>query len=595
MMRPPDGYSIGGMLVLPILYRKCPVGGVRALGIASLTVRKDRGVRARPEPPETDPIAGRGRGAVIRTTELAVVLVAYVLSARLGLTMAPVSGLATLVWPPTGIALAALLLRGVRLWPVVMLGAVVANIWSGASFGVALGIGIGNTLEAVLAVALLTRVARIHLALDRLVDVVALVALAAILSTTVSATVGVAVLRSAGLALPGHVLETWRVWWVGDALGDLVVAPVILTWAGLPGLTLSLRRALEALALAVAAVGLSCFVFLLGPALDPAPFRQAHVLFPVLIWAAIRFGPRGGTATILLTSVFAVWGTLGGHGPFAGAAPETSLLTLQIFLAVASITVLVLAAASMERVEALNAEQELLAIVSHDMKNPLGALRLGARNLLGQSQAELGPQARKHGEFIARCAQRMESLIRNVLDSATIRTGHLSLVRAPQDLSALLQEAADTFRTLADEKSQLLRLEVPPSLPVEADRERLLQVISNLLANAVKFAPTEGRITIRAWVTEGWVHCSISDDGPGIEADALERVFDPYWSGESTRGTGLGLSIVRGIVQAHGGATFVQSAPGIGTTIGFRLPGGSGEPARRAWMPRMLSRGPGPG
>ena len=549
-------------------------------------------MRARPQAPETDLVAGRARGGVlVWTTELVVVLVAYVLSARLGLTMAPVSGLATLVWPPTGIALAALLLRGVRLWPVVMLGAVVANVWSGAAFGVAIGIGIGNTLEAVLAVVLVTRVARIHLALDRLIDVVALVVLAAILSTTVSATVGVAVLRSAGLALPGHVLETWRVWWVGDALGDLVVAPVILTWSGLTGLTISIRRALEGLALVLAAVGVSCFVFLLGPALDPAPIRQAHVLFPVLIWAAIRFGSRGATAIMLLTSVFAVWGTLGGHGPFAGAAPETSLLTLQIFLGVASITVLVLAAASMERMEALNAEQELLAIVSHDMKNPLGALRLGARNLLGQSQAELGPQARKHGEFIARCAQRMESLIRNVLDAATIRTGHLSLARAPQDLSALIQEAADTFQTLAGEKSQVLRLEIPPSLPVEGDRERILQVLSNLLANAVKFAPTEGRITARAWTTEGWVHCSISDDGPGIEADELERVFDPYWSGEATRGTGLGLSIVKGIVEAHGGATFVESAPRIGTTIGFRLPAASGEVAPRpSWMPRVLSR-----
>jgi len=125
----------------------------------------------------------------------------------------------------------------------------------------------------------------------------------------------------------------------------------------------------------------------------------------------------------------------------------------------------------------------------------------------------------------------MESLIRSLLDAATIRTGHLSLVRAPQDLSALVHEAVDTYRMLAEEKSQVLLVEVPPSLPVDGDRERLLQVLSNLLANAVKFAPGEGTITTRAWGTEGWVHCSVSDDGPGIEPDELERVFDPYWSG----------------------------------------------------------------
>jgi len=142
----------------------------------------------------------------------------------------------------------------------------------------------------------------------------------------------------------------------------------------------------------------------------------------------------------------------------------------------------------------------------------------------------------------------------------------------------------------------MLLVEVPPSLPVDGDRERLLQVLSNLLANAVKFAPREGTITTRAWGTEGWVHCSVSDDGPGIEPDELERVFDPYWSGGSSRGTGLGLSIVKGIVEAHGGATFVQSAPRVGTTIGFRLPGGSGEAATRGvFIRRVLSRRPKPG
>ncbi|HEY3587997.1 MAG TPA: HAMP domain-containing sensor histidine kinase, partial [Myxococcaceae bacterium] len=168
--------------------------------------------------------------------------------------------------------------------------------------------------------------------------------------------------------------------------------------------------------------------------------------------------------------------------------------------------------------------------------------------------------------------------------------------RGPQDLSALIREAADTFRMLAEEKSQVLQEDVPPSLPVDGDRERLLQVLSNLLANAVKFAPTEGTITTRAWATDGWVHCSVSDDGPGIAPDELEHVFDPYWSGEAARGTGLGLTIVKGIVEAHGGGIFVQSAPSIGTTIGFRLPGGSGKAAPRGvLMQRMLPRRPKPG
>ena len=540
---------------------------------------------------EPRPLSGQGKpGLLAHVAELILLSIVYVAAARLGLKIGPVSGFATLVWPPTGIALAALLLRGVRLWPAVLLGALVANLLSGASFPVASGIGIGNTLEAVLAAFLLRRVFRIHLELDRLVDVLALIALAAGLSTLVSATVGLLALRAGGIVQPGHLAETWRAWWVGDALGDLVVAPFLLTWSGAGALTAFPRRTLEVAALAVVAVGVSSFLFLVGPPLDPAPVRQAYILFPLLIWAAIRFGPRGGTATILVISVFAIWGTLLESGPFASETLGGGLLKLQLFMGVATVTTLVLAAVSAERMEALKAEEEILAIVSHDMKNPLGALRLTARRLLKQPPTELGPDARRQGEFIARCAHRLESLIANVLDGATIRAGHLSLQRAPQDLAALITDAAETLGPMLEEKSQTFRLEAPPAVRVDVDRERMLQVLSNLLGNACKFTPANGHITARASVVNGWAQVLISDDGPGIESDKLAQVFEPYWSGEAAQGTGLGLSIVRGIVEAHGGTTSVQSEPGVGTTIGFVVPLASGTPTSpELRMPRVLS------
>ncbi len=547
---------------------------------------RSREYSVEPRPPE-----GQVKpGPLAHAAELTLLLIVYVAAARLGLQMGPVSGFATLVWPPTGIALAALLIRGVRLWPAVLVGAVVANVLSGASVPVALAIGIGNTLEALLAVFLLQRVVRIHLGLDRLVDVLALVALAAGISTLVSATVGVLALRAGGIVQPGHVAETWRAWWVGDALGDLVVAPFLLTWSGVGALTASPRRALEVAVLAVVAAGVSSFLFLVGPPLDPAPVRQAYIVFPVLIWAAIRFGPRGGTTAILVISVFAVWGTLLDSGPFTSETLGVGLLKLHLFMGVATVTTLVLAAVSAERMEALRAEEEILAIVSHDMKNPLGALRLSARHLLKQPATELGPDARRQGEFIARCAQRLESLIANVLDAATIRAGHLTLRRAPQDLAALISDAAETLGPLLEEKSQTFRLEAPPAVRVDVDRERILQVLSNLIGNAVKFAPRNGHITATAIVVNGWAQVLISDDGPGIESDKLEQVFEPYWTGESAQGTGLGLSIVRGIVEAHGGTTSVQSQPGVGTTIGFVIPLASGTPSsRELLMPRVLS------
>jgi signal transduction histidine kinase len=538
-------------------------------------------VGSRGNPTEPGPIAGEAKldslaGGV---PELIVLFLVYVVSARLGLMMGAVSGFATLVWPPTGIAMAALLLRGLRLWPAVMLGAIVANIWAGAPFWVALGIGLGNTLEAVLAVYLLTRLVHFHVGLDRLVDVVALVALAAALSTIASATIGVLTLTAGGIAKPGHFGETWRAWWLGDALGDLVVAPVVLTWSSLRPSTLPSRRMVEALGLAIFTAGMSYFIFVLGSPLDPDPFRQAYMLFPVLIWAAIRFGPKAVAGTILLVSVIAIWGTFLEHGPFVRETLDQSLSGLQAFMAVATVTTLVLSAALAERKEALKSREDLLAIVSHDMKNPLGAIRISANHLLKQPPDELGPHARKQAEAIGRSAQRMAALITNLLDAATIRAGHLSLVREPQDLAALVNDAVEAIRPLMEHKAQTIRIEIPPVLRVNGDRERILQVLSNLLGNAVKFAPERGHITAQAAAQGGWAHCFISDDGPGIEPDKLQHVFEPYWKGESEKGTGLGLSIAKGIVEAHGGRTSVQSQSGNGTTVAFTLPLASETPS----------------
>ena len=380
---------------------------------------------------------------------------------------------------------------------------------------------------------------------------------------------------------------------VGDALGDLVVAPVVLTWRSFGGLTLSARRILEGLALVVTAVALSCFVFLLGPPLDPTPFRQAHILFPVLIWAAVRFGPRGGTATILLVSVFAIWGSLVGHGPFVGDTPDLSLLKLQIFMAVASITALVLAAASTERVEALKAEQELLAIVSHDLKNPLGALRLGARQLLrhpGGARSS-GPQARR--------VHRPVCPANGIPDGQLAGCGH-----DPDRPPVPLSRAAGPERAHPGRRRYL-----PPAgggevtvahgggAATAAGGRRLgavLQVLSNLLGNAVKFAPAEGTITVRASVADGWVQCSISDDGPGIGPDELHRVFEPYWSKESSKGPAWGCRLSRASSRRMAGRRRPERA-GEGTTIGFRLPLVSGEAAAPGrWFRACCRAGPGP-
>src|ERR1700682_1943235 len=154
--------------------------------------------------------------------QVAGVAVLYVLAARAGLRLDAVSGFAAIVWPPTGIALAAVLLGGPRIWPGIFIGALVANVLTGAPTLAAAGVATGNTLEAVVGAFALQRVTGFRPGLDPFRDVIALIVLAALLSTMISATIGVTSLRLAGLVAAENIGETWRTWWVGDAIGALL-------------------------------------------------------------------------------------------------------------------------------------------------------------------------------------------------------------------------------------------------------------------------------------------------------------------------------------------------------------------------------------
>ena len=274
--------------------------------------------------------------------------------ARLGLQLDPVGRFATFVWPPTGLSLAALLLFGRTLWPGIFLGAAVVNIWTGAPPLVAAGIALGNTLEAVLGEYALRHIPGFRLSLDRLVDALALVGVA-LASTLISATIGVSSLYAGGLIAGSHFGETWSAWWQGDVLGDLVVAPFLLTWASARWYKASGRRAAEAAAMAALLVGAS--LFLLGG--DAAgkgalsAFQQPITLLPVLIWVALRFGTQGASAATLVVSTAAVWITELGRGPFH------SLAVLQAFMSVVAVTFLVLAAVTEERLRGERERNEL--------------------------------------------------------------------------------------------------------------------------------------------------------------------------------------------------------------------------------------------
>ncbi|QRK13419.1 HAMP domain-containing histidine kinase [Archangium violaceum] len=228
--------------------------------------------------------------------------------------------------------------------------------------------------------------------------------------------------------------------------------------------------------------------------------------------------------------------------------------------------------------DAVRWREELLAVVSHDIKTPLLVVRMNAELLLKAARPpdeERRRHGRRHVEMILRATDQMRELIAGILDRARLQGMPMPLAPQPWTVDELFHQALEVLRPLASNKHQDLVVEVGPGLPrVRADRERVLQVLSNLVGNAIKFTPSSGTVILRARKVDGMVRISVKDNGPGISPEDVPHLFERFWraSSVSERGTGLGLSIVKSIVEAHGGSLWVETQVGRGSTFFFTLP-----------------------
>lgn len=280
--------------------------------------------------------------------KIVVLAVVYHLAARLSLKMAYVQVNTSPVWPPTGIALAALLVFGIKLWPGVSLGVLLGSLLTGAPLNLALGMALGNTLEALAGAYLLKKYFDFHVEIDRIQDVVGL-AVISLLATTVSATIGTTTLILTGSAGLDNIGAIWPTWWIGDLLGALVVAPMLLVWASPISFRSTNRVRIEGGMLLALLALVTWYVF--SDRTTPSIYHQAliYLIFPFIIWAALRLGQRGATTAVILVSGIAIWSTVQGAGPFSLQSKNDSLVLLQTFSAVVSLTALILAAATTER------------------------------------------------------------------------------------------------------------------------------------------------------------------------------------------------------------------------------------------------------
>jgi PAS domain S-box-containing protein len=271
---------------------------------------------------------------------------AYFGAAKLGLSVASLAEQVTLVWPPTGLALAAVVILGPRIWPGIALGAFLANATANEPVLTAAGIAAGNTLEAIAGAWILRRVG-FRPTLDRLRDVLVLFGVA-LGSTIVSATVGVISLGLGAVQPWTHFRALWFAWWIGDAMGDLVVAPLLLVWTSTDAAR-ERQRLLEGLALLATAAFVGLVVFAGTPDMGTSAYPLHYASFTIVVWGALRFGQLGTTSVTFVLSAIAIGSTAAGLGPFALTAAHESLLLLQFFLAVVAATGLLLGAAIAER------------------------------------------------------------------------------------------------------------------------------------------------------------------------------------------------------------------------------------------------------
>jgi signal transduction histidine kinase len=505
---------------------------------------------------------------VLYGAQVLVLAAVYVGAAKLGIALRVAHGVITPVWAPTGLAIAALLLFGMRLWPGVALGALVANATSGVSVLTATGIAVGNTLEAVVATYLLHRV-RFHPTLARARDVLALVVVGCLVATTVSATIGTLTLVIAGKSSLGSYGGDWLLWWFGDVIGALVVAPLVLVWVGTRA-RIDGWRIVEGAAL-IASLGVVGGVVFFG-----GRWQYPYVLFPLLVWAALRFGQRGAVTAIFLVTSLGIWGTLDGAVAIGGATETQSVQVLQALIAVVAVSLLIMAATIEERQSAEAAARraddlkaKFLSMATHEMRTPLAVTAGYAQLLLEHWSRTTDEEKRRAVERMADQSQRLGRLVEDLLATSRIDAGQLVVRTRDLQLNEVVAEV------LEDVKGPPVTVVDSGPLFVQADRDHVEQIVVNYLSNAFKYGAAPFSIELAG--ADGAAVLRVCDGGRGVPEDFVSGLFERFSRGPSgvapgVSGTGLGLSIVRELARAQGGDAWYEPNQPAGACFCLRLP-----------------------
>lgn len=670
------------------------------------------------------------KNLAIKTAGILFLAACYFIVGKFSLMLAISPGFASAIWPPSGIALAALVWWDYWLWPGIWLGAFLLNSWVSlpqssplVSFTTAFCIATGSTLQALLGCYLIRRFIgskAIFAEAQRVFKFVGIV----VLSVFIASTFGVTALSLFGLVSWGDYAYTWGTWWMGDLVGIILFTPLILICLTPQRFQWGVWRMLEFFLLAVLLGFASLLIFGGYIPLSKENYPIAYPLILFMLWIAFRFSQREIVVATFYISLLALWGTAKGVGPFYKGSLNDSLLFMQSFMAIISITVLVLSATLTERKEfeeavqkerdqaqqylniagvlivALDTEgritlinqrgceclgyskaeiighnwfdvclpprirgpakstfhrqmigeidpveyfespiinksgeerlmafhnslikgqagqkigmlfsgeditdrkraeeekirflkeqeelnslkeserlrDEFLSVISHELRTPLNAIEGFSSIMNDEITGTLNEDQHDLLEKILRASDRMLSLINDILDFARMRSGKFSVSKEPTSYPSLVKDVVDSLLPLVKAKRLELTTNIQVPVEVNIDRQRISQVLTNLLANSIKFTPEGGQIVVRAFIVDKNLVTEVQDNGIGINPEDIKKLFIPFIQLTAFRkaGSGLGLSISKALVEAHGGNISAQSLGlGKGATFRFSLP-----------------------
>jgi signal transduction histidine kinase/ActR/RegA family two-component response regulator len=552
--------------------------------------------------------------------ELLGVAIVYFISAKAGLALASVHPNATPIWPPTGIALAAVMLRGYRVCPAIFLAAFLVNATTAGSVFTSFAIAAGNTLESAVGGYLIRRWSGGLGTFDTAGNLTRFSLVSLVCATPISAAIGVASLTIAGYASPASFAHIWLTWWLGDCAGALVITPVVVLWAIHRGGFSTRRELLEAGSafLTASAVGLIAFTPLVEQSVSGSPLGFLAVL--PLTWAALRRGQRDTATVAFILSFFAVWGSVLGGGPFGWSTElNDSFLLLVMFMISTAVPSLALSAdvalrkrteedlrqayARMDQtiqersaalaktrqdlfqIQKIEAVGQLTSGIAHDFNNLLttilGSLELVTRYVSGARAARLltaASQAAQHGANLT--AQLL----------AFSRKQDIAL--RPVDVNGVIRGMQDMIDHTAGPLARISYDLDHDAWPAMANADQLRVSLLNLAANARDAMPLGGQLVFKTRHLAGgrpdintpdlqpsdYMEVTVSDSGSGMTEDIRSRAFEPFFTTKGPgKGVGLGLAMVYGFAKQSGGTVAIESTPGRGTTVSIFLPRTDGD------------------